>query len=184
MRWLLAIAILGACGSDRLTVHAHVARGWEGKLDYLFGPSHCMPDTDERRLAPTDDHWLAIATGHARVPCADGAVELDILDPSRLAIAVPGAIGRTPVDATLAAYDGFGRELDLGDAAVTWTVTGAAAERWSGCTRHDDMDFLCGAIEVAVRRPAATHVVGTAHGVATVTAQFGGLVASRTLTVE
>jgi len=183
MRWLFAIAVLGACGSSELAVRSYVARGWEGKLDRLLGPSQCVPMPGEPLLVPAGDHWRASAIGHAHVPCTNGALELDIGEPAWLAIAVPAVIGAKPTDVTLAAYDAAGRELELGDGAVTWTVTGQARERTTSCEHHDDMDFLCGAIEVMASRPASTYVAGTAAGSATITARFGGLVATRTVTV-
>jgi len=178
VRWIVALALVACSRSDRITVRDRIAVGWVGNFEYLLGPSGCDP-SHVAGLVADGKAWRAVTAGSLTVPCKNGEADIDVVAPASLAVEAPPAVAVTErFTVHLVVRDGDGKDLSIGDAHVDWSVTGPVEHRWTNC--HGDMDFLCG----LGNTPSYTYGVAKAPGTAMFTATFGGLQATRSVTVH
>jgi hypothetical protein len=178
VRWLVVLALVGCGGSDRTVVRFRVAVGWVGTFNTLLGPSGCDP-SHVPGLVPAGEAWRAITAGSLTVPCKNGETDIEVVAPASIVLEAPPDVKVTErFGARIVVLDRNGKDVSIGDAEVAWAFTGPIEQRWSNC--HGDMDFLCGLGDT----PSNTYGLAKAPGAGTITATFGGLQATRGVTVH
>lgn len=120
---VLVVWVVTVGCSGRGVATFHLAVGWSGALPSWNGP--CDSSTlDPAGLLdePAAGRFVAHRPGVVEVGCRDGALRLEVRQPTRLVIEGPGPLRSQGTYVLSAAVEDDKGSLDIGDAPMSWTV--------------------------------------------------------------